>query len=646
MLAIRIDSQYWLELNPDTAATIRMRCPLFDAERVARVFSYPFEIPATPANQLAFRHANRLDAYAPRAGYAAELYLEHMLFDAGELVISTSSAQRYKCVFRNTELSVVQQLKEQRLRDLSHIQQVHSGLTPQVVIRNIEGASTAYQAISLNGTLYDFEGTRQFPIFLQELEQDFPGLVADSEVDSGTSPPTYFLTLNLSAYPGLSITLDPAPDPNDPTGWEIHEVLLSSSDIQPLLDAYIAHAEGLKDGTGSHAFPTVKMPNLYEEENEPYIDMVNYYYPDEYVLDNPVQPDGDLRWPYTLVPMVFVRTVLDMIRDATDSLTAFAGTLLDVEELYDQLLVFNTRTLDQLIDVSSFFTDADFTDTANANVLAPSYDLADHLPDITAWEFLQKLASTFALVFSYRSGRFALDLAAQRLAFSRILDWGDKAEPAYLITHREAQAFTLDYDRQGDERRYADQLQAVDGGTGAQEFISQWYTLPTDTYPDRTGGTLRRTLHIADSDDAGTSLPLGLSNEIPAKLLLYRGRRTAQSGTDGSFYILAQHDRTGGLGQPIATYTLDWNGPGGLYEQWWKEYIQWLTRSYTVERPVRLTVGELLELRKWRNFKVHIYDNQGQVTGLVEELEIKAGLQGISLARAKIRILKTTTDEQ
>ena len=82
----------------------------------------------------------------------------------------------------------------------------------------------------------------------------------------------------------------------------------------------------------------------------------------------------------------------------------------------------------------------------------------------------------------------------------------------------------------------------------------------------------------------------------------------------------------------MGAYSLDWQGDGGLYDAWWKEYITLLVTGRTVTVPVRLTMQDILELRKWTHIIKHIRFRYGQFVGVVKSVKFNATLKGISVA--------------
>lgn len=82
-------------------------------------------------------------------------------------------------------------------------------------------------------------------------------------------------------------------------------------------------------------------------------------------------------------------------------------------------------------------------------------------------------------------------------------------------------------------------------------------------------------------------------NDYGLKLLFYRGMFPK---SDGQTYPLGSSDVFDYNGNKIADYRLTWNGEEGLYNQWWKEWLEMLNATEKFETYLNLPFSVLMNL--------------------------------------------------
>ena len=115
MLNLRINN-HSIELRPRTPLRYTLDNPIFTSDGLARGFSYPFRIPATPGNLRALGYANRLDIRDKTRKYAGQLYVDGILLESGIVQITGGGRDNIELVFKNTERDLIDELAQIRIR--------------------------------------------------------------------------------------------------------------------------------------------------------------------------------------------------------------------------------------------------------------------------------------------------------------------------------------------------------------------------------------------------------------------------------------------------------------------------------------------------------------------------------------------------
>jgi hypothetical protein len=263
-----------------------------------------------------------------------------------------------------------------------------------------------------------------------------------------------------------------------------------------------------------------------------------------------------------------------------------------------------------------------------------SYDVTRHLPDISVREMFIRLANTFCLFLFERNGALSIVPCAPLLnAAPR--DWTLYAVPQYRGRYDTRKGYTLDYDRQNDETNILGQLQRVNGGDEADTYRPGFYTLHDVTVADPI--SITRAFRVPLINESATVPFFGISRAPSLRLIFDRG---PQPDSLGNTYSFASHTTRNFRQESVGDYALDWQGPDGLYSQWWAAFIEALRRNERITIPMRLPISELLELRQWRQVKVSIYTEAGSVVGIIERVQFSVSVnEGVSISQ--VTLLKT-----
>lgn len=311
-------------------------------------------------------------------------------------------------------------------------------------------------------------------------------------------------------------------------------------------------------GTRNHAFPVVYNPDFYEDENPDYYGYLNYYHGGTYSAN----PGGQRK--YSRVPMVFAMHVLTKIVQNAGYYGVTGPAASDTRLL--RALVINNRSID-----------------AGTEAFEPTVVLNQHMPDISVGAFLIDICVCFGLYLKTNPLTGWVELHYLRTPFQvqTYLDWQRKAYAAYKIEPNdfagiefamaEPENDTL-FDNKPAWLRYA-----IDGT--AQKVETECVPILTETLEDTdtaktwTVGTMRsqgRSPMYPDLGDADTGLRLGFYQVVN------------DSGGNPYPQITDTYD---GL-------TLRFEGSGGIVENFYTEYVDFLREAERVTRNVRLTLPE------------------------------------------------------
>jgi hypothetical protein len=280
------------------------------------------------------------------------------------------------------------------------------------------------------------------------------------------------------------------------------------------------------------------------------------------------------------------------------------------------LLFFNNRTLDALYHPQNYIRT-----TLGRNYVYPpyngfaeQYNLADHLPDITAYELLLWLASTFALTYQVRGGRAYIRSIESQLN-QRPLDWTEKTEPSYSAETAQYDGFTLDYERQGYDNVVVGQLEPyAQPGQQPWQHKSRFFSLYHNSYADD-----EREWLVPEFQGKASSPALQTSERMPAMLLLWRDVKEDSAGNE---YPLATAGNTDFAGASTGAHTLNWQGADGLYTKFWASYIRLIEKGVPCTRSARLTLADIQAWRDNPAQPVYIYSPHGTSISIIRNISI------------------------
>lgn len=629
MFGLLLPSGYFLDFSDGTFITLNLTCPIFDPDSINREWSFPITIPRTPRNERELR-AGRIDTVLVGRLLAGTLYIEGLPWENGVIKVTGATQNDIKVVFQSGAIEAKEFLEKSKLQDLSIPVTIAEPFVPVITLRAVRQPLVPgyVLVIRINGVVFQ-RGFNDPQTFVDDVNAAHPGLLTLlPEPDINT------VEVRMNAIDGieqLEVELYPALDfaPAElPSYFDVydHNYLQEYNRIAAAYEARDFEAADLP-----FRLPTLYAPDLYDGKNTPWRDVANRYDPATETYLRPAFFD-DEGWDQTLLPFPRATALLEKV--ATSAGLRLEGVMVDDPEM-QELLLGNNRDLANYIRTKgpSFYFQIDdgnpYVESALV-IMEPTFNLAEFAPEMSGLDLIQLINRSFALISHIENGRLR-QTPIRVLLQGAAEDITDKIEPEYQVSYAPLADYALDYDRQGDETEIPGQLERVTQSTATE---ATEYQLPAFSYFEQIRDVPER-LRLPVTDVVGRNPFFGTSQAARRRLLFYRG---LQPDADGLLYPQAGHSLRGFGTEPVGAYSLNWDGPGGLYETWFRELIELLQHGRTDTRLVRLTISDLLELKKWRSVRKYYRTEDGTAVGVVRNVRVRGSRAGLELAKVTFQL--------
>jgi len=617
MYAIAINHQF-LDLSA-SSISVSIVNPIFDRDKIERVFTNIFTADTTPKNIAILKSAERIDVPGTGQVYEnAQFYINNQLFRDGVIILKGSTNKSYKLNFQNAPIRLLDDMEEVSIQayNSQHAIDYSFQETLYLTASTIPRTGIEFFTIKINDDLISVPYQNVLDI-VDEINALYPGFAT---LQSQTINTISIILFDTSpGNPEKVVDTEPVVD--NPIA---HEFFYSNGLGNTLNDFWVDHLAGIIANPVTHVFPTFKNPNFFggEEfktgpESFTFASYLNYYTPDGKYPDNTNFHEIP-HWRYSLVPFVFLAPMIESLAEDI-GISQITGDFLDDPEIR-QLLIGSNKTVDELIEAPSA--------TGKLNRWLAVYNLGNFLPNLTIKDFLKYLSDTFCLYNTLDEGVIKIQIIKNILK-SKVEDWTHLSEPEYETNNPTTSGFSLLYDRQGDETEITGQLEDVDGGLKAKKITAPFYTYFSITENDKISFTRNWTIPFLQEE--GTSEPIDQINDITSRLIFWRGM---QEDNDGNEYPMASAFTVNRQGEEIGEYSLDWNGEKGRYEKWWKEYINLVTNGEEVDKIIRLSINDLLALRRFDFPRKRINHEKGEMIGVVKVVRFSVSpTKGLSFSK-------------
>lgn len=639
MLTLRLSTSY-LDLTPDTSLNVSGVSPIFDRDRIERVFSYPIKVPATPHNQALLGYPTRLDASRQRRYQDATLLLDGLEYERGILVLTGISNRTIELTFQNAPLDKIEEMKRKKLQE-----DLNLPVTGADPYRPVLYLTAAYDGVAQDETLYlqinnnEYEqATTDASNIVDLINADFPGLAALDDIDDIDSPEYRItITLDTSVNPSISVQYYPA---TYVFGYK-YFALTPPSDVaaDAVIDDWKTHVADVNTNSTTHAFPTVYAPRFYDDRNARWSNYINYVAPNGSYPHTREDISNDQGWTHTFLPMPKLKYIVEQIFDAIN-LTEVLGSFFQDTDI-QKLLVYNVKALDVNLTPWDYIENVEVDNNTTlpspaAHGFPSTYNLRDHLPDTSFYEFIERLAQTFPLVVRIQRNAVYID-DVNTLLDQAALDLTEYADPEYSLEISTTGGYRLSYDRQ-DTPELTDNflvdlideqpdLDPVELQTG---FFSQyWETIRDSLDPDE------RVWRLPFEQGVGKSMLAQVDEDNPFKLLFLE----EDEDTAGNTFPYATFWQLGRTGSILGNYSLEWDRAYGLYDQWWSRLIELLSAD-TIEVLVYLPVWKLIELRQNITAPIQIQHPSGAILGYIKRFQFRVRMQSAQRVAVRLELAK------
>lgn len=256
-----------------------------------------------------------------------------------------------------------------------------------------------------------------------------------------------------------------------------------------------------------------------------------------------------------------------------------------------------TAILDKIFETAGythtgiFQTDSELQELLVYNTVESIYATAQNAPDMTAEKFIDAICQVFCLSvfpdFERKNFHFIANKAIIAGGISE-KDWTDKA---YMSIEQidKKKNYILKY-KNDDNLDNAFLQKNVD-----LAGLSQSETIETEASSLKIGA-IKKIIRLDKSDYVtqvaedrrkgnSENMELGTSNSFPLKLLFWRGLQ------EGGIPMASASGEFG-------DYSLEWVGEKGLYEIWWKDYLNFMQKCKTAKFSVLLNIDDARMLIK------------------------------------------------
>lgn len=458
----------------------------------------------------------------------------------------------------------------------------------------------------------------------------------------------------------------------------------------------VSHANGTVSGTiatDDYVFFPVKDSDFYNGKhpaqdgsapgfNDP--QLVNYYEASTFRGNySPYLFTSNHYNEYFLVPYFYLFYVLGKLFSENGyTLDDTEGIASDSE--LKTLTIYNNYSLDEgYVQAVTLFSSTLYV---NVNQYAGTIDPTNHVPDVAAGEFLRGILDLFNAALIVTGTGVKLIAKKDVLNGTESVDWSSKSIRGYRLMFEDIRGCTLFSDLDADDELTTEEeyIRETDNFTIAGE-VNSYLSLPgsansedlyyvknensyykytldeqqaSETYSWQFFGYRRFPITFGDgekevtskvsttemiSDDwwggyswripyvkqVGSSSMYDLGkNPFSPRLLFYRGLQTP-SPSAGSYPQGAADDGAG-----FYNYSLFWDGDYGLYEVWWKDWLEALENAKVLKMRFMLNITDILTL-DWTK-RVEIRTREGIVKGLIRRLSVDIGSEGMGLVTAEI----------
>lgn len=413
MIGIKPEGQTsYLQTKSDTSIEITLENPLLgDVERLSPgSFSIPFDLPAeddSPDNSAILKNPDVLENNEAYQLVKATLFYDDVPFKKGNLKTKKLASGKSSNYFTFGLNTISEDFKTAKLRDVMNEVMVvaTTSMVKEVTITWLDtGDYAAARSITVNGKEYSGADGTAWETIKDDINLDgFAARDTGKVMAFASTSGFYDITLKLAHWIAPAGVNDATFDVTDPLeelsvrfddakkySWVANSFSAYYAGFQTFLNGYITSTYA----TNKIRFPIVFNDDLFGGEAVRETNVINAVDAGGVVKNDPL-----LGKNYNSIqPFVRLQYVLDKI--ATHFGFEWEGDAYTETEMQNRLID-NSQTLDVL---QYFIGDNKFA------FWKQSFNLADHVPDITVVDFIKRIAVRYNLAVSYneQSGKVSM----------------------------------------------------------------------------------------------------------------------------------------------------------------------------------------------------------------------------------------------
>jgi len=610
MLALRTSEHEHFDLSDGASLDVTGSNPAFDPDVVARFFSFPFALPASPRNLRLLSHANRLDASRRSPDTSVELWMGGSPLQEGRLRVSSTTEARLECVFGNRDRELLDRLQAVRIRDLM----------PALTLDEITVATYAPR-----GPLDSMFIAGKITI---TLHGNVPTAIVNPPVGVFLEPPDYDPVENVTTW------ISEVPLFPENVSMTIHGVQVwenytgvPGADAGPLFAALLnsvfngqenvhRYMEAMFAGTGPCGFPIV-YHTIYGDSNPEFSNYVNFWRDGAWVYNKPEEERG--HWRATFVPYVRHRYIFERIAEHLG--LAWDGPAWDIPD-FAQAVVWSNYTLDKVEDIIIG------GEPKVMNAFSTEFWLGNSLPDWTAADYLKKVCALLNFYIQQRGDTLYLRRRVDQLRtvvpFPHILR-------DYKLLRKPESGVRLSFPP--DENDGSEPIPPYTIGAGGKEITPEIGPLSEREIFYGPGRTWRMCSYI---DLGGRAASGDTPSSAAPRIFFDRGE---QVDTNDDLYQMSSAIDTDTSGAVIGELSLHWDGDQGLYPILWKGWAE-LEDKEELEMEAVMPLGDVRRMLRWERPVIRFYHPMGEVTAIVRTVQFNLESTDSELILVKLEMLK------
>jgi hypothetical protein len=611
MLILRTTEHEQYDLPDGASIDVTGSNPAFDKDVVARFFSFPFALPATPRNLRLLRHANRLDGTRRSPDTDVEMWLAGSSLQEGRLRVSNATATRLECVFGNRDRELLDRLQEVKIRDLMPT------VTLDAITVAVWQLPGPFDSVFISGKI------------IITLHGDVPTAVDNPPVGVFLEPPVYDPVLNVTTWVSewplfpeiVSMTIHGVQVWHDYTG-------VPGADAGPLFALLLNIAlngqenvhrytdEAADDPTGPFGFPILYHSGLYGDSNPEFSRYVNFWRDGAFVFN---LPEEERIWRATFVPYARHKWIFEAIGETMGLF--WAGEFWDDPD-FAQAMLFSNYTLDNVQELTVG------GEPRLINALSTEWWGGNTVPDWTAAEYVKRVCAFFNIYIQQRGSTLLLRRRKDQL---RVTENFPYILTDFKVTRLPESGVTLAF-QPDDNDELATLPNYVIGG-GGKRIETELSPLNDMEIFYGPGRTWRMCAYFDRNGRPGS----GESPSSAAPRIFFD--RGLQVDTNDDQYRMSSHLDTDTNGDPIGELRLTWEGDTGLYTTLWKGWAE-LEDKEPLEMEAVIPVGEIRRMLRWERPVIRFYHALGEVRAIVRNIQFDASVDDAEMFRVTLEMLK------